>query len=89
MAAQKLPFEIRTKGGNVRPTVRTVQEAIGLINDELASELKAQSRWKFAKELLLVAATSNKKRDIAVAARQFRQALSNDSLLVSDDGAGK
>jgi hypothetical protein len=88
MPAQKLPFEIRTKGGRLRPMVRTVQEAIGLIDDELSSELRSQSRWAFARQLLMVAASSNKKRDVAAAARQLRQALSNDRLLADEDASG-
>jgi hypothetical protein len=84
--AQKLPFEIRTKGGGVRPAIRTVQEAIGLIDDELTAELRSQSRWTFAMELLLAAVSSNKKRDVTAAARQLRQALSSDNLLADDQG---
>jgi hypothetical protein len=87
MHSPKLPFAIRTKGGTVRPQVRTVAEAIGLIDDDLPSELRSQSRWTFAAELLVAAASSKKKRDVMVAARQFRQALLNDGLLADEEDA--
>jgi len=38
-------------------------------------------RWTFARELLVVAQKSGKKRDLTHAYRQFRQALSNDKML--------
>lgn len=77
----QLPAEIRTTGRGVRAVIRTTQEAIRFIDHELPAELKSQSRWTFARELLLVAQRSEKKRDANHAHRQFRQALSNDRLL--------
>lgn len=68
----------------MRPLVRTIEEALGFIDDDLSQELKNQPRWTFARELLLVAQQSNKKRDMTVAVRQFRQALDNDGLLLKD-----
>lgn len=79
------PREIRTRAKRVRPTIKTAEEAIRLIDRELPSELNRLSRWTFARELLVVARQSGKKRDLTVAYRQFRQALSNDKLLDSGE----
>ncbi|HEU5018704.1 MAG TPA: hypothetical protein VFT69_12125 [Pseudolabrys sp.] len=72
---------IHTTGSGVRPLIRTTQEAIRFIDSELPAELKSLPRWTFARELLLVAEGSEKKRDLNHAYRQLRQALSNDRLL--------
>ena len=65
----------------MRPLIRSTVEAIRFIDRELPAELKALPRWTFARELLLVADRSQKKRDLTHAYRQLRQALSNDLLL--------
>ena len=75
------PSEVRTTGRRVAPRVRNTEQALRLIDDDLPPEIKSQSRWTFARELLVVAQKSGKKRDLTHAYRQFRQALSNDGLL--------
>jgi hypothetical protein len=72
---------IRTTGSGVRPIIRNTQEAVRFIDRELPGELRSLPRWTFARELLLVAERSEKKRDLNHAYRQVRQALSNDRLL--------
>jgi hypothetical protein len=76
-----LPESIRTRGKGLRPSVRTVSEAIRLIDRELPIELRSLPRWTFARELLVHADRSGKKRDLICAARQLRQALSNEGWL--------
>ncbi len=68
---------VRTKRG----TISSTTEALRFMDRELPAELMAQSRWTFARALLLEAETTGKKRDIVCAVRQLRQALSNDMLL--------
>ena len=80
------PSHIRTSGSGVRPLIRSTVEAIRFIDRELPAELKAQSRWTFARALLLVAERSQKKRDMTHAYRQLRQALANDLLLERTKG---
>ncbi len=75
------PIYIRTTGCGVRPRIRSTGEAIRFIDRELPAELKGLPRWTFARELLLVAERSEKKRDLTHAYRQLRQALSNELLL--------
>jgi hypothetical protein len=82
-----LPQSIRTRGKGLRSEVRTVQEAIRLIDRELPAELQSLSRWTFARELLVEAQRTRKKRDMTCAVRQLRQALSNEGWLV--EGAAK
>jgi hypothetical protein len=79
-----LPELIRTRGKGLRPKVRTVAEGIRLIDKELPIELRSLPRWSFARELLVHAATSRKKHDLIAAARQLRQALSNEGWLAPD-----
>jgi hypothetical protein len=79
---------INTKGGRLRPVVRTTGEALRVIDKELPIELRRLPRWTFARELLEVAARTTKKRDIEIAARQFRQALSNEGWLADETAEG-
>jgi hypothetical protein len=77
------PTAVRTKGSSVRRLMRSTQEALRFIDTdtELAAELRSQARWKFARELLVVAERSEKRRDLICAHRQLTQALRNDLLL--------
>ena len=75
------PAQVRTTARRVRRVVATTEEAIKLVDRELQPEVKLASRWTFARELLVVAQQSGKKRDLTHAYRQFRQALSNDKML--------
>jgi hypothetical protein len=77
-----LPHAIRTRGKRIRPLVRTVEEAIRLIDEELPQELRLLSRWTFAHALLVEAERSKKQRDLIAAERQLKQALSNEGWLV-------
>ena len=76
-----LPDPIQTRAKGIRPKIRSVHEALGLIDDELPAELRSLSRWTFARALLVEARKSGKSGDIARAARQLRQALDNEGWL--------
>ena len=76
-----LPATVRMVGSAYRPTIQTIEEALRFIDRELPIELRQRSRWTFARELLLVADRTGKKRDIAHAFRQLKQALNNDRML--------
>ena len=82
------PHPITTKARRVQPRVTNTEEAIRFIDRELLAELSSRPRWTFARELLVVAARTGKKRDLNHAVRQFRQALSNDKLL-QEEPAGR
>ena len=56
----QFPANIRTKGAGLRAVVRTIAEAIRLIDEELPAELRALPRWTFARCLLVVAERSRK-----------------------------
>jgi ribosomal protein S7 len=79
-----LPEVIRTSGKGLRPKIRTVTEAIHLIDEELPIELRSLKRWTFARELLVHAERSRKKRDLTSAMRQLRQALSQEGWLAPE-----
>lgn len=76
----QLPSAISTKCAG-RAQIRTIDEALRLIDEELPAELRTLPRWTFARDLLLTAHRSNKKRDLTIAVRQLRQALSNEGWL--------
>ena len=76
-----LTEQVRIKAQGLRPLIRTTAEALRLINDELPAELRALPRWSFARNLLVVAQRSRKKRDTVSATRQLRQALSKEGWL--------
>jgi hypothetical protein len=80
---ERLPLakEIRTRGKGLRAKVRTVEEAIRLIDRELPAELRSLPRWTFARALLVEAERTRKKRAVTCAVRQLTQALSNEGWL--------
>jgi hypothetical protein len=77
------PDAVKTNKKGLRPVVRTVEEAIRLIDKELPYELRALSRWTFARALLVESQRSGKKRDLVCAIRQLKQALSNEGWLAA------
>jgi hypothetical protein len=77
-----LPQSIRTRGKGLRPRCG---RRSSLIDRELLIELRSLPRWTFARELLLDAEKSRKKRDLIAATRQLRQALSNEGWLAAAD----
>jgi hypothetical protein len=83
--ALDFPEVIRTRAQGLRAAVRNVPEAIRMIDKELPEELRGRSRWTFARALLREAELSGKKRDVTTAARQLRQALSNEGWLDETD----
>jgi hypothetical protein len=83
-----LPAAIRLHATGCRPMLRTVDEAIDMIDTELPAELRRLPRWTFARALLLEAVKTGRKRDLTAAIRQVQQALSNEGWLVDDQQAG-
>ncbi len=86
--ALALPATIRLRAPGCRPALRTVEEAIQMIDTELPVELRRLPRWTFARALLMEAATTGRKRDLTAAARQVRQALSNEGWLIDAEPSG-
>jgi adenylate cyclase len=76
-----LPREVRVRGPGFRARLRTVEDAIRLIDRNLPPELAAQSRWTFARALLVEAIKTGKSRDLTTATRQLTQALRNERWL--------
>ncbi len=81
----KLVEPIRISHTGVRPFLRTIDEAVRMIDCDLPPELRKLPRWTFARALLLEARRSGKKRDNVVAVRQIRQALSNEGWLPREE----
>lgn len=75
---------IRIRAGGIRSQLRTVDEALDMIDRELPVELRRLPRWTFARALLDEAVRTGRKRDLATAVRQLRQALSNEKWLADD-----
>jgi hypothetical protein len=74
----KLSTEVRIRAAGIRSTVDTVEQAVDLIDKELAPELAQLSRWTFARALLIEALRSKKSRDVETATRQLQQALRDE-----------
>lgn len=81
-AEVKLPTEVRIRAAGLRSVVKTVEQALQTIDQELSPELARLRRWTFARALLVEAQQSQKSRDLNAAYRQFKQALSNEKWLV-------
>jgi hypothetical protein len=86
--ALALPATIRLRAPGCRPALRTVDEAIHMIDTELPAELRRLPRWTFAHALLVEAIKTGRKRDLTAAVRQVRQALSNEGWLVASEPSG-
>ena len=80
----KLPLDLHLHAPGQRPIVKTVEQALGLIDHELAPEIARLPRWTFARALLVEAQKTGKSRDIKVAFRQLKQALTNESWLADE-----
>ncbi len=63
--------------------MKTVEQALGLIEHELPPEIAQLSRWTFARALLLEAQKTGKSRDLVTAFRQLKQALTNEGWLAN------
>jgi hypothetical protein len=79
-----LPSPIRIKAPSLPSLIKTVEQAIQVIDSHLPAELRQLPRWTFAHALLVEALRTTKSRDITTAARQFQQALSNEGWLKQD-----
>jgi hypothetical protein len=79
-----LPNPVYLQASGMPPVIKTVEQAIQLIDSRLPVELRRLPRWSFAHALLVEALRTKKSRDLRTAARQFRQALSNEKWLVAD-----
>ncbi len=79
----RFPEAIRLKARGLRGAVRSIDEALGLIEQELPAELRRLPRWTFAHALLLEARRTGSKRDLTKAVRQLRQALGNEGWLAT------
>lgn len=80
----KLPADIHLHAPGTRSTVKTVEQALGLIDHELPPEMARLSRWTFARALLLEAQKTGKSRDLVTAFRQLKQALTNEGWLAEE-----
>lgn len=77
----KLPAEVRIRASGLPSVIRTVDEAIKLIDRNLPPDLARLPRWTFARALLAEVMRTRKSRDMKAAVRQFRQALQNEKWL--------
>ena len=80
---------MRIHAPGCRASIRNVREALLLIDNELQPELRRLPRWTFARALLDEATRTRRKRDLAAAVRQLRQALSNEGWLGDIAPAGE
>lgn len=79
--SMKLPAPVRVRGPGLRLEIKTVTQAVKLIDRNLPPELASLPRWTFARALLLEAMRTGKSRDLNAAARQLTQALRNERWL--------
>ena len=81
----KLPADVHLRAPGTRSTVKTVEQALSMIDHELSPEITRLSRWTFARALLVEAQKTGKTRDLNAAFRQFKQALSNEKWLADEE----
>jgi hypothetical protein len=77
----KLPSDIHIRGPGIPSVVKTVEQALQVIDRQMPPELARLPRWTFARALLAEVQRTGKSRDLNIAFRQFKQALSNEKWL--------
>jgi hypothetical protein len=77
------PSIVKVRHRGVRPSIRSVADALRLIEQDLPIELQRLPRWKFAQALLEHVARTGKKKDLNNAFRQLRQCLSDEGWLAA------
>jgi hypothetical protein len=77
----KFEPQIDLSAPGMRGHLRTLLEAQRFIAQEMPVELAKLPRWTFALELIDHANRTGKRKDIAAAERQLKQALSNERWL--------
>lgn len=77
-----LPAEIHLRAPGTRSRMKTVEQALRMIEHELPPEIARLSRWTFARALLVEALKTGKARDLNAGFRQLKQALTNEQWLV-------
>lgn len=82
-----LASEVHTHGRGIPRVIRTVEQAIDLIDRKLGRELASKPRWTFARALLVEATRTGKSRDMNTAVRQLKEALRFDHWLADSDNA--
>ncbi len=65
-------------------SIKTAEQAVRLIDEQLPAELRRLPRWTFARALLVEAIRTGKSRDVKAATRQLQQALGNERWLRTD-----
>jgi hypothetical protein len=85
--AMNLSAEVHIRAAGLPSVITTVEEALALIDRNLAPELQSLPRWTFAKALLAEALRTGKARDMKAASRQLTQALRNEKWLDEQQGA--
>lgn len=81
--------EIHARGRGIPHVIRTVEQALDLIDRQLAPELASLPRWTFARALLVEAARTGKSRDMNTAIRQLKEALRFEHWLAEPESQGK
>jgi hypothetical protein len=80
-----LASEVHTHGRGIPRVIRTVEQAIDLIDRKLGRELASKPRWTFARALLVEATRTGKSRDMNTAVRQLKEALRVEHWLVDNE----
>ncbi len=76
-----LPSVLHLDASGMPHAIKTVEQAIRLIDERLPAELQGLPRWRFARALLVEAMKTGKSRDLRAAQRQLQQAIGNEGWL--------
>ena len=85
---RKLPIPISVRAPTLRAKIDTIERACAFIDKNIPEDLAKLPRWTFARALFVEALRTGKSRDLNIAVRQFRQALSNERWLDAEAGSG-
>jgi hypothetical protein len=79
-----LPAELHMRAPGTRCAIKTVEQALEIIDRDLPPEMARLPRWTFARALLTEALKTGKSRDLNTAFRQLGQALGNEHWLADE-----
>jgi hypothetical protein len=79
-----LPAELHMRAPGTRRVIKTVEQALEIIDRDLPPEMARLPRWTFARALLAEALKTGKSRDLNSAFRQLGQALGNEHWLADE-----
>ena len=77
----QLSRPVRTRKGDLPEVVRTLGDAVDMIDEQLPENMRVRPAWQHVKDTLVTAAETNSARDIEAATALLERTLADDGWL--------